>query len=262
MVRKAILVVSFGTSHYDTCKKTIDEIEKEIQQAFPDYAIYRAFTSKKIIKILENRDGIHICTVTKAMEQMIQDGMNEIIVQPTHILNGIENDIMIRDVSLYKEKFRSILFGTPLLSETMDYWKVIDAFVKKMPKLHKNEAIVCMGHGTDHYTNTSYAALDYMFKSSGYHNIYMATVESYPSLGDILETLKENEYSKITLVPFMIVAGEHAKNDMAGDEEDSWNVILKNNGFEVACILEGMGENSDIRKIFIDHINAVIDNCK
>lgn len=258
MIRKAILVVSFGTSHNDTRKNTIEQIENEIQQEFPDYAIYRAFTSKMIIKILRNRDGIHVCTVTEAMEQMFQDGVEEVIVQPTHILNGIENDNMIYDVNLYKEKFASILLGAPLLNETEDYWKVIDAFVKKAPNLDRKDAIVCMGHGTEHYTNSSYAALDYMFKSVGYHNIYVATVEAYPSLGDIIEKLKENNKSRIVLIPFMIVAGEHAKNDMAGDEEESWKVILDHEGFEVTCILEGLGENAEIRRIFIEHIHAAV----
>lgn len=257
MINKAILVVSFGTSHNDTFEKTIKVIEKDIQQAFPEYAIYRAFTSKMIIKILEHRDGIHIGTVTEVMEQMIQEGIKQVIVQPTHILNGIENDIMIHDANLYQGKFESILFGAPLLSDTKDYVQVIDAFVKKMPKLHHNEAIVCMGHGTEHYTNASYAALDYMFKSLGHHDIYVATVEAYPSLGDIIEKLQEH-YRKMILVPFMIVAGDHAKNDMAGEEEDSWKVILENKGFEVSSILEGLGENPHIRKIFIQHINAVI----
>ena len=257
MIRKAILVVSFGTSHNDTCKKTIEEIEREIQQAFPEYAIFRAFTSKMIINILEKRDGIHTCTVTEAMEEMSRDGMKQVIVQPTHILNGIENDIMLYDVNLYKDRFDSIVFGAPLLNETKDYWKVIDAFVKKMPIFNQNEAIVCMGHGTKHYANASYAALDYMFKSAGYHNIYVATVEAYPSLGDIIGSLRENNYQKIVLVPFMIVAGEHAKNDMAGDEAHSWKTVLEKEGFEVACTLEGLGENSEIRKIFIEHISAL-----
>lgn len=259
MKRKAILVVSFGTSHNDTRQKTIDQIEIDIQNEYPEYAVYRAFTSKMIIDILKNREGIHISTVTEAMEQMRQDGISEVIVQPTHILNGIENDIMIKEVNLYKENFSSILFGAPLLSEVDDYWKVINAFVKRMGQLNKKEAVVCMGHGTEHYSNASYAALDYMFKAHGFDNIYVATVESYPSLEDIIDKLRENKYGKIKLVPFMIVAGDHAKNDMAGDEEDSWKVILENKGFEVACVMEGLGENSDIRRIFIEHINKVLN---
>lgn len=261
MIKKAILVVSFGTSHNDTRRKTIEQIEKEIQQAFPEYAIYRAFTSQMIIKILEDRDGLYIDTVIEAMEQMWKDGIEEVIVQPTHILNGIENDSMIRDVNLYKEKFNSILIGAPLLNETEDYRKVIKAFVKKTPRLKQNEAIVCMGHGTEHYINASYAALDYMFKSEGYDNIFMATVEAYPSLEDVIGKLKDNKYDKIILIPFMIVAGDHAQNDMAGEEEDSWKVVLEREGFEVLCIVEGLGENKDIRKIFIEHIKTVIFRC-
>ncbi|ABX41762.1 sirohydrochlorin cobaltochelatase [Lachnoclostridium phytofermentans] len=258
MKRKAILVVSFGTSHNDTRQKTIDQIEMDIQQEYLEYAIYRAFTSKMIINILGSRDGIHVFTMTEAMEQMKLDGIEEVIVQPTHILNGIENDIMIHDVNLYKEDFNVILFGAPLLNVTEDYKKVIKAFVKKIPALSQNEAIVCMGHGSEHYTNASYAALDYMFKSQGYDNIYVATVEAYPSLEDIIEKLRENKYRKIILIPFMIVAGDHAKNDMAGDEDDSWKVILESEGFEVTCVLEGLGENSDIRRIFVEHINEVL----
>jgi sirohydrochlorin cobaltochelatase len=260
MKRKAILVVSFGTSHNDTRQKTIDQIEMDIQQEYPDYTIYRAFTSKIIIKILENRDGIEIFSVTEAMEQMRRDGMKEIIVQPTHILNGIENDIMKYEVNIYKEYFSQVLFGAPLLNETEDYWKVIHACVKKFPKLNQNEAIVCMGHGTEHYTNASYAALDYMFKDGGYENIYIATVEAYPSLNHIIKKLKEKNYDKIILVPFMIVAGDHAKNDMAGDEENSWKVILEKEGFKVSYILEGLGENPDIRKIILDHIGDVLSS--
>lgn len=258
MIRKAILVVSFGTSHCDTRQKTIDQIETDIQKEYPDYLVYRAFTSKMIINILKSRDCINIFTVPEAMEQMKRDGIEKVIVQPTHILNGIENDIMLREANLYKEDFKSIIFGAPLLNETEDYWSVIKAFVKKLPDIAENEAVVCMGHGTAHYTNASYAALDYMFKAYGCNNIYVATVEAYPSLEDIIKQLKKNNYNRIILIPFMIVAGDHAKNDMAGDEKDSWRVILQNNGFDVSCILEGLGENADIRRIFIEHIKQVL----
>jgi sirohydrochlorin cobaltochelatase len=207
-----------------------------------------------IIILLKNREGINIFTVPEAMEQMKSDGIEEVIVQPTHILNGIENDIMIRDANLYKEDFTSILFGAPLLNETVDYHSVINAFVKELPALTEDEAVVCMGHGTQHHANAAYAALDYMFKACGYDNVYVATVEAYPSLEDILKQLKRNKYSRIILIPFMIVAGDHAKNDMAGDGEDSWKVILENEGFKVSCIMKGLGENPDIRQIFVEHI--------
>ena len=258
MIKKAILVVSFGTSHADTRKKTIDQIEEDIRSNYPEYAIYRAFTSKMIIRILQQSDGIKIFTVSEAMEQMKNDGISDVIIQPTHILNGIENDLMLRDANLYKREFNSIKFGAPLLHETEDYWKVINAFVNRLPEFSDNEAVVCMGHGTQHYTNASYAALDYMFKDKGYENIYIATVEAYPSLSNIIKKLKEKKYDKIILVPFMIVSGDHAKNDMAGDEDDSWKVILERDGFEVSCILEGLGENPEIRKILLDHVDHVL----
>jgi cobalamin biosynthesis Co2+ chelatase CbiK len=261
MDRKAILVVSFGTSHGDTRRKTIDQIEIDIKNEYPEYMIYRAFTSKTIIEILKRRDNINVFTVSEAMEQIKRDGINDVIIQPTHILNGIENDMMIHEVNLYKKDFNSIIFGAPLLNDTEDYWKVIKAFTRKVPAISKNEAIVCMGHGTEHYTNVSYAALNYMFKDYGYDNIYVATVEAYPSLKDIIKQLKKNKYKKIILIPFMIVSGDHSKNDMAGEGEDSWKAILENEGFEVLCILAGLGENLDIRKIIVEHIkNAKQEN--
>ena len=258
MIKKAILIVSFGTSHADTRQRTIDQIEKDIRNNYPEYLIYRAFTSKMVIRTLQQRDGIKILTVSEAMEQMKRDGICDVIIQPTHILNGIENDLMIQDANLYKKEFNSIVFGAPLLHDTEDYWKVINAFVKRLPELSRNEAVVCMGHGTEHYTNASYAALDYMFKDQGYENIYIATVEAYPSLNNIIKKLKEKNYDKIILVPFMIVSGDHAKNDMAGDEEDSWKVILEREEFEVSCILEGLGENPEIRKILLDHVSKAL----
>lgn len=254
MIKKAILVVSFGTSHVDTCKKTIDQIEKDISSHYPQFLIYRAFTSKMIIQILQQRDGIKIFTVSEAMEQMKRDGIREIIIQPTHILNGIENNVMIQEANLYKNEFNSIVYGAPLLDDTQDYWNVISAFVKRLPKLSGKEAVVCMGHGTEHYSNASYAALDYMLKDQGYENIYIAAVEAYPSLDTVIKKLKEKNYDKVVLVPFMIVSGDHAKNDMAGEEGDSWKVTLEKEGFETNCILEGLGENPEIRKIFLNHV--------
>ncbi len=259
MIKKAILVVSFGTSHADTRLKTIEQIEEDIRSNYPEYLIYRAFTSKMIINILQKRDGIKILTVSEAMEQMKRDGICDVIIQPTHILNGIENDLMIQDANLYRKEFNSIVFGAPLLHNTDDYWKVINAFAKRLPELSGNEAVVCMGHGTEHYVNASYAALDYMFKDQGYENIYIATVEAYPSLNNIIKKLKEKNYVKIMLVPFMIVSGDHAKNDMAGDEEDSWKVILEREGFKVSYMLEGLGENPEIRKILLDHVDNAFE---
>lgn len=258
MLQKAILVVSFGTSHLDTLYKTLYKIEEEMQVIFPEYSVYRAFTSNRIIQKLKDKQGINIYTVAEAMEQMQQDGIREVIVQPTHILNGIENDNMKEQANRYRDKFDLIQFGNPLLHETEDYLKVIKAFAKKLSFEEEDTAIVCMGHGTEHYVNVSYAALDYMFKASQYRDIYVATVEAYPAIEDIIDRLKQKHYHTIILIPFMMVAGEHAKNDMAGESDNSWKKILEQEGFHVICKMEGLGENPAIRNVLYEHVRSAI----
>ena len=174
--KKAILVVSFGTSVNETREKTIDCIEADIRKANLDASIYRAWTSKMIIRKLKNRDGVTIHTVKEAMEAMIRDGIKELIVQPTHIINGIENDLMKEDVLAYADHFDSIRFGTPLLTSTKDIEEAIRAFMEDWKDLPEKEALVLMGHGTTHYANTAYAALDYTFKDLGYSNVLIGTV--------------------------------------------------------------------------------------
>ncbi|MGB8451816.1 MAG: sirohydrochlorin cobaltochelatase [Anaerocolumna sp.] len=255
--KKAILVVSFGTSHKETRSKTIEQVEKDIGKAYPGYKIYRAFTSGLIINVLKKRDGILVMTVKEALEQMFKEGMEEVIVQPTHILNGLENENMMKEVQSHENLFQSIKTGYPLLTSTQDYHKVITCLLEVSPVLQKKEAILFMGHGTTHYSNTSYAALEYMFRDYGYEDIYVATVEAYPALGDVMKQFKKKDYRKIRLIPFMIVSGDHAINDMAG-EEDSWKSILEKEGYEVSCSLKGLGEYKRIRNIFVEHIAAVI----
>ncbi len=251
--QKAILVVSFGTSHRETMGKTIEQIETDIGRAYPDHRIYRAFTSKMIINILKSR-GVPVMTVKEAMDQMLQDGMNEVIVQPTHILNGIENDIMMDEVNDCRDRFRSVKTGVPLLTSTQDYHKVIRGLMEEQPFLQSEEALVYMGHGTVHYSNTSYAALEYIFRDYGQEDVYVGTVEAYPALNNVIRQLRKKCYKKIKLVPFMIVSGDHALNDMAGEEEDSWKSILEKEGYEVSCSLKGLGEYKCIRDIFIEHV--------
>lgn len=254
MKEKAILVVSFGTSHKDTREKTIEVLENEIKGQMPDYELYRAFTSKIIIKVIEKQEGFHINNVTEAMEAMKADGVKEVIVQPTHIINGVENDAMIRDVLKYEEDFESILFGQPLLNKTKDYLKVVEAITEILPKPDKEQAVVLMGHGTSHYTNSCYAALDFMFKHYHYDNVYVAAVEAFPHIEDIIPKMRKHNYKKVLLLPLMVVAGEHAKNDMIGEEEDSWLNQLKREGYEVDYLLKGLGEYEKIRHIYYEHI--------
>lgn len=255
--KKAILAVSFGTSHNDTRKITIDAIEKDMQEAFPSYALYRAWTSKMIIKKVNARDGVHIFTVKEAMEQMLQDGITDILVQPTHVINGIENDLMKEDALAYQEQFHSISFGDPLLTSEQDNLAVIEAITSEFKDLTKEDVLVLMGHGTTHYANAIYAALDYTFKDKGYSNIFLGTVEAYPTMESLLKMVHVYQPRKVVLAPFMIVAGDHAKNDMASDEPDSWYSQFKAEGYEVEPVLKGLGEYPGIRKLFIEHLKAI-----
>ena len=256
--KKAILVVSFGTSHEDTRKVTIDAIEEAIGKTYPDYTIYRAWTSKMIIKKLKNRDNVIVPTVREAMEKMAEDGIADVVVQPTHVINGIENDLMKEDALSYRDRFHSILFGDPLLTTTEDSHRVIEAIAHEFPQLTDRQALVLMGHGTTHFSNAIYAALDYTFKDAGYPNIFLGTVEAYPSLDSILKLVKCYGPEEIILAPFMIVAGDHAKNDMAGDDPDSWYSRFTEEGYKVSTVLKGLGQYPEIRQIFINHIGQVI----
>ena len=255
--KKAILAVSFGTSHEDTRKVTIDAIEDSMRQAFPKYPVYRAWTSKMIIRKLKNRDNIIVPTVKEAMEQMAADGITDVLVQPTHVINGIENDRMKEDALSFRDSFHSISFGDPLLTTEDDSHKVIAAIAREFSHITKDQALVFMGHGTTHFANSIYAALDYTFKDKGYHNFFLGTVEAYPSMESLKKMVKAYRPKEVVLAPFMIVAGDHAKNDMAGDDPESWYSQFKDEGYEVKTVLKGLGEYEGIRSLFIDHIRAI-----
>ena len=255
--KKAVLAVSFGTSHNDTREVTIDAIEKDMQAAFPEYPLYRAWTSKMIINKVNKRDNVHIDTVKEAMERMRADGITDVLVQPTHVINGIENDIMKEEALSYREDFHSISFGDPLLTSEQDNREVIEAVAAEFSHLKEDEVLVLMGHGTTHYANSVYAALDYTFKDKGHKNIFLGTVEAYPSMESIMKLVKEYDPSKVVLAPFMIVAGDHAKNDMAGDDPESWYSQFKNEGYKVEAVIKGLGEYPGIRKILVNHLKAL-----
>lgn len=252
--QQAILVVSFGTSHNDTRVKTIDVIEKTIQDAYPSHRIYRAWTSNMIIEKVLKRDNVKNLTVREAVQRMVQEGIKNVYVQPTHVMNGIENDLMIRELYAFKNQFDEIHIGAPLLTSSEDALKVIHTLMSEFHTLTKSEALILMGHGTAHYANSVYAALDYMFKDYGYTNVYVGTVEAYPSLSSIMRQLDMQKPKHIYLAPFMIVAGDHAKHDMASNEPDSWYSQLHAQGYVVSNVLKGLGEYKGIRDIFLTHI--------
>lgn len=251
---KAILVVSFGTSYRETREKTIDKIEQKIAAAYPDYRIYRAWTSKRIIRKLFQRDGMKVSTVKEVMELMVKDGIREVIVQPTHVINGIENDSMKEEALAYADGFDRLVFGNPLLSTEQDNWDIIEAIRQEFSFLKDTEALVLMGHGTAHYANSIYAALDYAFKDRECPNIFLGTVEAYPAMETLKKLLAARKPQKVYLAPFMIVAGDHASNDMSGDDSDSWKYQLEQEGYQVECILKGLGEYPAVHDMFVKHI--------
>ena len=254
---KGILVVSFGTSHIDTMEKTITVIEQAIARQFQEWSVYRAFTSRMIVRKLKRTENMEIDTVEEALRRMAADGISEVIVQPTHIINGIENDRMMEDLMEHMSLFRKIRVGKPLLSSVDDYKKAIHAVMSEVG-LETGEMLVLMGHGTDHHANAAYPTLEYTFHALGYNQVLVGTVESFPELKNVMAKLEIAEKKKIALMPFMLVAGDHAKNDMAG-EEDSWKTELEDAGYAVRVILKGMGEFEGIRKIFLEHIEETME---
>lgn len=256
--KKAILVVSFGTSYQETRDKTIGAIENDIAKAYPDWEIRRAFTSGMILRVLKKRDGLHIDNVTEAMERLVADGFENVLVQPTHIINGEEYDKMIAEIEPYFETFKKIKIGAPLLTSSQDYEEVIEAVMAQFPKLKQDEALVLMGHGTTHHTDAVYAALDYRFKAMGYANVFVGTVEGYPDFDQVKKMIHAYHPNKVILMPFMVVAGDHAQNDMAGEEEDSWNILFEREGYDVECILKGLGEFQPIREQYCKHIADIL----
>ena len=257
--KQALLVVSFGTSYQDTREKTLDKTQQVFEEKFASFDVYRAFTAQTIIDILEERDNIKVNNVEEALEALKKDNYGTVVIQSLHVMNGAEYDDMMAIVDEYKNDFNEIKVGKALLTTHEDYDNVIESLATNFPERNDNEAIVFMGHGTHHEANAVYAALEYAFAAAGYDNVFVGTVEGFPTLENVMVQLEENQIEKVTLMPLMIVAGDHAENDMGGDEEDSWKTILKQSGYEVEVFMHGMGENEGIREIFMDHAEEAIE---
>lgn len=257
--KPVILVISFGTSYNDNRELSIGAIEADIAVAFPDYEIRRAFTSQIIIDILKERDKINIDNVTEAMDRLVADGVKEVIIQPTHVMNGYEYDDVVNEVRAYKDKFDTLKFGKQLLASNLDYENVVKAVTNAM-KSHDDgqTAFVLVGHGTEHPANITYTKLQNEFKEAEFNQYFIGTVESEPDYESVLEALKESGLKKVVLAPFMVVAGDHANNDICGDEDDAWKTMLTKEGFEVVPHVEGIGQNPEIRKIYVEHVRSAI----
>ena len=243
----ALLMVHFGTTHDDTRVLTIEAINKKAAKAFPGIEVREAYTSRMIMRRLKEK-GIVKPNPVEAMNQLIADGYTHLIIQPTNIIEGIEMEALRKEVALYRDKFKDIRLGNALLYTPEDYKATVQALTASLRGKAKGDCVfVC--HGTYHPANSTYGMLDYVMKAQGHKNYHVGTIEGYPAMDDVIRELEANKAQEVTLVPFMFVAGDHAKNDIAGD----WKEELEKKAYKVNVILEGLGQNEAIQDLFIRH---------
>ena len=255
-----LLVVSFGTSFNDNRRQTIGGIERALTAAFPDMSVRRGFTSQIIIDHVFSRDGEVIDNVTQALERAEANGVKTLVVQPTHLMHGFEYNDLVDELAGYVDVFDKIIIGEPLLNSDEDFAAVADIIASATAEYDDGKTAVCfMGHGTEAESNSVYAKMQQVLTDAGYDNYYVGTVEASPSVEDLLALVKAGGYSRVVLRPLMVVAGDHANNDMAGDEEDSWKSLFEAEGYEVICVLQGLGELEDIQQLYVRHVQAALD---
>lgn len=252
--KAALLMVHFGTTHDDTRAATIEAINGKAQTAFPKLKFQEAYTSRIIIRRLKKR-GIEKNTPLDALLKLRGEGYTHIIVQSTNIIDGVEMESLRRDVESVLPFFKEVRVGTPLLYSVEDAEKVVKIMesrfnVPVQAKKTAKENFVLVGHGTYTPSTAIYSQMDYMLKADGLTNFHVGTIEGYPTFKTMLAQLKAEKAKRVTLVPFMFVAGDHAKNDIAGE----WKEMLEKEGFTVKVHLEGLGQISEIQEIFIEHI--------
>ncbi|CAM3265579.1 sirohydrochlorin cobaltochelatase [Vagococcus fessus] len=255
-MKKAILVVSFGTTYPETRKKTIEACEKRIVDAYPDYDVYRAFTSNMVIGRIKKQEGMSINTTSQALKMLKEQEYQEVIVQPLHVITGSEYHKVLKQAEPFRGEFTKFKISRPLLTYHRDYEKVIESLDDLISPLSAKEAIVLMAHGSEHASFATYACLDHML---GDKPVEICCVESYPHLDDTITSLKAAGKTTLHLYPFMLVAGDHATNDMASDDDDSWKSQLIRAGFNVETHLVGLGENKKIQAIYLSHLSELMN---
>ena len=277
-----LLVVSFGTSFNDSRTADIGGIEKALAAAYPDWSVRRAFTAQIIINHVEARDDEYIDNMQQALDRAVENGVKNLVVQPTHLMHGAEYDELKEAVDEYADKFESVVIAEPLLgevgadaeavnddkekvAESITAAAVADAGYDDLEAAKEDgTAFVFMGHGTSHTAKVSYSQMQAQMNDLGYDNVFIGTVEGEPeetACEAVIEAVKEAGYKKVILRPLMVVAGDHANNDMAGDDEDSWKSQFEASGAfdSVDCQIAGLGEIADIQQIYVDHTAAAID---
>ena len=259
--RPVILVTSFGTTFESSRSITIGAIESVIAERFPEYEVRRAFTSNNIRRILLERDKIKIDSVPEALEKVAAEGIRQAIVMPTHMLEGEEYDNKIVNVvKEFKVRIPDIRIGRALLTNAMDY-RHLAAILDSATEAFKapGTARVFMGHGTEHKANQGYATLQQAIEARGIDDMFIGTVEAEPTLDDMVRIVKDKGFKNVVLSPMMIVAGDHATNDMAGDEEGSWKNTFEKAGIGVTCRVTGLGSDWRVQRMIAYHCRQTIE---
>ena len=277
-----LLVVSFGTSFNDSRAEDIGGVEKALQAAYPDWSVRRAFTAQIIINHVQARDDEKIDNMDQALQRAVDNGVKNLVVQPTHLMHGAEYDELTEAVESYKDKFESVTIAEPLLGEVGDSDDAVNDDKKAVAEAITAEAVktagyddldaaeadgtafVFMGHGTSHTAKISYSQMQSQMNDLGYDNVFIGTVEGKPedtACEAVIEKIKEAGYKKVVLRPLMVVAGDHANNDMAGDDEDSWKSQFEASGAfdKIDTQIAGLGEISSIQDLYVAHSKAAID---
>ena len=258
-MKRAILAVSFGTSYNESRIKTIEAIEEALRKEFSGYELRRAFTSGMIIEILKNRDGIHIDSVSGALEKLTEEGYESVLLQPTLVMGGEENDRMLAAAREYENRFDRMVCGKPLLSHEDDYQRLSRILREDTREYDRaGTEIIFMGHGTEHAANEAYERLAGVLRRNGYERYHVGTVEAEPDFEAVRQEVGKTDSNRMVLQPLMIVSGDHAHNDMAGRDADSWKSQLEKDGYQVVCRLKGMGELEGVRRMFVDHAGEAL----
>ena len=277
---KELLVVSFGTSYNDSRVADIKSIEDALQAANPDWSVRRAFTAQIIINHIQARDGEKIDNMEQALERAVSNGVKQLVVQPTHLMHGAEYDEMRAAIDKVRDKFESVEIAEPMLGEVGNDATVINADKEAAAKAvvaaaleesgyestaaakDAGVAYVLMGHGTAHVAKVTYSQMATQMAKLGYENVFIGTVEGEPeetSCEAVIEAVKNAGYTTVVLRPLMVVAGDHANNDMAGADDDSWKTMFEAAGFTVNCQISGLGRIADVQALYVAHTKAAID---
>lgn len=256
-----LLVVSFGTSYNDNRVATIGAIEGALAEAFPEYDVRRGFTADIIIEHVLRRDGEKIDNVEEALQRAKDSGVKNLLVQPTHLMNGYEYGDLRKELEdNWADDFETIKIGAPLLTSDADYTAVAEAMVSATSSFDDGKTAVCfMGHGTEAASNGIYDRMQKVLTGAGHTNCFVGTVEAHPDVQDVLKMVQAGEYTRVVLRPMMIVAGDHANNDMADEADpDSWYSVFKAAGYEVVSEIKGLGEIEGIQQLLVDHAKAAV----